>query len=226
MLDFEVIEAHTETKASVIMLHGLGASGHDLMTIVSQLQLPDTLGFRFIFPHAPVQPVTLSMGMSMRAWYDIYGLDRNSRQDVAGVKAAIQWIGDLIQEECQSQQLESRQIFLAGFSQGGALALGTALQYPKRLAGVVALSTYLPIANHLLANLSLANRDMPIFVAHGTQDDVVSFDFGELACQHLRHHGYPVTWRDYPMAHVICPQELTDINTWLQKTYAASHMNG
>jgi len=220
MLDFEVISPSVKAKASVICLHGLGSSGHDLSYMFSQLSLPEQLGFRFVFPHAPTQAVTLNMGMSMPSWYDIYALHKDAKQDQAGILQARQWVDALIAQECEQQSLASHQIFLAGFSQGGALALATGLTYPHRLAGIIALSTYLPIADHVLANLSLANRKMPIFMAHGTQDPIVSFDFGELACQHLQRHHYPVAWHHYPMAHVVCPAEMRDIAKWLQKHQA------
>lgn len=206
-------------KASVIWLHGLGADGHDFVPIVPQLQLPEALGVRFIFPHAPVRPVTINAGMTMRAWFDIFGLTPGSKQDEAGIRNAEQMVAQLIQQE-NELGIPSEKIVLAGFSQGGALALQSGLRYPKRLAGIMGLSTVLALAEKLPQELSPANKDIPIFLAHGTQDMVVPLTLGEMMRQYLMSMGYAVSWKTYPMAHSVCQEEIKDISHWLQKVLA------
>ena len=215
LLNYECVEPAVAARASIIWLHGLGANGHDFLPIVPALNL-DNIGSRFIFPHAPVQAVTLNGGMAMPAWYDIHGLDRQSHQDEAGILQAIEKIGALIESEHQSG-IPYHNIALVGFSQGGALALATGLTYEHRLAGIAALSAYLPIAKTLLAKRSTANEQTSIFMAHGDNDPVVSYEMGNQSKTYLTQYDYPVTWQTYPMAHEVCPQEITDIGQWLKQ---------
>lgn len=203
-----------EPEGSVIWLHGLGADGHDFEPMVPQLRLKSSLPLRFIFPHAPVRPVTLNGGMAMRAWYDLVSLERNSPQDLAGIEDSAETVKRLIQQEVD-RGIPADKIVIAGFSQGGAVALYAALRYPERLAGLIALSTYLPKGEQLEAEASAANRDLPIFMAHGAQDPVVHPELGEQSFRHLEKLGYPVKWRTYPMPHAVCPQEIEHIRAWL-----------
>jgi len=212
------IETAKSPKASVIWLHGLGADGNDFASIVPALQLPKT-PIRFVFPHAPVQPVTVNGGMRMRAWYDISdGAIR--REDEAGVRASQKLILALIARE-KERGTEARRLVLAGFSQGGAIALQTGLRHPERIAGIMALSTYLPIADKFAAEASPANRDAPIFMAHGSYDPVIPLARAEHSRGILQSLGYAVEWREYPMPHSVCPEEVADISAWLRKVLDA-----
>jgi phospholipase/carboxylesterase len=193
----------------------LGADGYDFQPIVPQLQLPEELAIRFIFPHAPVRPVTLNNGMKMPAWFDIFGLTPGSQQDEAGIRNAEQRVVDLIDQEIASG-IPSEKIVLAGFSQGGAVALQTGLRYPKPLAGILGLSTLLTLAEKLPQELSPANRSIPIFLAHGSQDTLLPIFLGEMVRDFLESLNYPVIWKTYPMAHAVCPEEIRDISMWLQ----------
>ena len=202
-------------RASIIWLHGLGADGYDLADIVSQLNLPNHLGIRSLFPHAPIRPITLNNGYPMRGWYDILGLDKYSNEDEQGIYAAEKSIHALIAYE-ESRGIPSHRIILIGFSQGGALALYSALRYPKTLGGVAALSAYLPIAPTLVTTANPNNKTIPILLAHGTKDMLVPYEFGEYAREALEKLHYTVQWYAYPMEHNICAQEIQDISTWLQ----------
>jgi phospholipase/carboxylesterase len=210
-----------EPEGSVIWLHGLGADGHDFEPMVPQLRLKSALPLRFIFPHAPVRPVTLNGGMAMRAWYDLVSLERNSPQDLAGIEESAETVNRLIRQEVD-RGIAADKIVIAGFSQGGAVALHAALRYPDRLAGLIALSTYLPKGEQLEAEASAANRDLPIFMAHGAQDPVVQPQLGEQSFRHLESLGYPIKWRTYPMPHAVCPQEIEHIRAWLLNLYGKS----
>ena len=201
-------------RASVIWLHGLGADGHDFESIVPELNLSPELGIRFVFPHAPVRPITINGGLPMRAWFDILGLDRLLVEDEAGIRASALLIGELIGAELQ-RGIPSEKIILAGFSQGGAMALQCALRYPLRLAGALVLSAFLPLASRLQAEAHAANQNLPIFLAHGTQDPILPFSFGELSRDTLKAQGYPVEWHSYTMPHAVCPEEVRDIGVWL-----------
>ena len=201
-------------SASVIWLHGLGADGHDFVPIVPELHLPDTLPVRFIFPHAPHRPVTLNNGYVMRAWYDIKALALRAEEDAAGIRASEMLVCDLIQAEVAAGIKASR-IVIAGFSQGGAIALQTALRYPQRLAGVLPLSTYLPLRDSLAAEASAANADIPILMCHGRQDTVVPVQLGERSRDALLTQGYAVDFRYYDMPHSVCAEEIRDIGLWL-----------
>ncbi|MGE0114636.1 MAG: alpha/beta hydrolase [Steroidobacteraceae bacterium] len=200
--------------ATVIWLHGLGADGHDFVPIVPELRLPETLAVRFVFPHAPYRPVTLNNGYVMRAWYDIKALGGQMQEDAAGIRAAEQTVHGLIQSELE-MGIPARRIVIAGFSQGGAIALQTALRYPQRLAGAMPLSTYLPLRDSLPAEASDANRDLPILMCHGRQDPIVSLQMGERSRDILQALGYPLDFRLYNMPHSVCAEEISDIATWL-----------
>jgi phospholipase/carboxylesterase len=208
------IETAASPHYSVIWLHGLGADGHDFAPIVPELVAADWPALRFVFPHAPVRPVTVNGGMAMRAWYDIYGFDLVAQQDEAGIRASIAATEALIDRERERGVPDGR-IFLAGFSQGGAIALAAGLRHASRLAGIVALSTYLPIAGTLAAERSAANADVPIFQAHGTFDPVVIPPRGSASRDQLQSLGYRVDWHSYPMAHAVCAEEIADLRAWL-----------
>ena len=206
--------------ASVIWLHGLGADGNDFVPIVPELHLPPALSVRFVFPHAPIQPVTINNGMRMRAWYDIAGADLNSRADLVGVMRSQAAVEALIERE-KSRGFAASKIVLAGFSQGGVVALHTALRHRERLAGVVALSTYIVQADKLAEEAAHANRDVPIFMGHGTLDDIVRYEWGEASRRVLEANGYRVEWRRYNMPHAVCMEEIGDIAAWVKKILGA-----
>ncbi len=204
------IETGPKPQAAVIWLHGLGADGHDFEPIVPELGL--TKPVRFVFPHAPVRPVTINQGMRMRAWYDILQLG-GGPEDEAGLRASQKLTEELI----AAQGLPAAKIVLAGFSQGGAIVLQTALRYPERLAGVMALSTYLPLATKVAAERNAANGEVPIFMAHGRYDDLIPVDRARASHDYLVKLGYPVEWHDYPMPHSVCPPEIADISAFLAR---------
>ena len=218
MLETIEIETAPNPAAAVIWMHGLGADGNDFAPIVPELALGALPPVRFIFPHAPMQPVTLNNGQVMRAWYDVsFGdLEGRSRQaDEKGVRASQAAVGELIARE-NKRGIASRQIVVAGFSQGGAIALETGLRYPERLAGIMALSTYLPLAARLEAEASAQNKDVPIFFAHGSHDPVIALPMAVASRDKLRELGYNVNWHEYPMQHSVCMQEVADISAWLR----------
>ena len=217
LLDTIVIETAAKPTAAIIWMHGLGADGHDFEPIVPELGLPEAAAVRFVFPHAPVQPVTINGGMRMRAWYDVTG---DGRQDAAGIRASQARIEELVRHE-RAQGIASRAIVLAGFSQGGAIALQTALRHGERLAGVLALSTYLPLPDTLAQEASPDNRDVPIFMAHGSQDPVIPLSWASRSRDALTRLGYAVEWRDYPMPHSVCAEEIADIARWLRTVLPA-----
>jgi len=200
------IETGPNPIACVIWLHGLGADGHDFEPIVPELELPKPV--RFVFPHAPIRPVTINQGMRMRAWYDIFQFGGGA-EDEAGIRASQKAVEQLIEAE------KAKKIVLAGFSQGGAIVLQTALRHPARLAGVLALSTYLPLAATLEKERSEANKDVPIFMAHGQFDDIIPIERAKRSREALEKLGYPVTWKEYPMAHSVCAPEVGDISRFL-----------
>ena len=212
MLNAIEITTGDEPTLSVLWLHGLGADGHDFEPIVPELGL--RIPVRFVFPHAPVRPVTINGGTAMRAWYDILGFDRGAREDGAGIRASAAAVTALIDRELE-RGMPSERVVLAGFSQGGAIALHTALREPRPLAGVLALSTYLPLAASVAAERSSANLGLPIFMAHGTADNVLPLSLAESSRGALQALGYPVEWRAYPMAHSVCMDEVRAIATWL-----------
>ena len=200
--------------ASIIWLHGLGADGNDFAPIVPELRLP-RLAIRFVCPHAPVRPVTINGGMRMRAWYDIAD-GANRQEDEHGVRASQVLIETLIGREKERGTAAGR-LVLAGFSQGGAIALHTGLRHPERIAGIMALSTYVPVGEKLLPEASTANRDVPIFMGHGSDDPIIPLVRAEQSRKLLESLGYPVEWREYGMPHSVCPEELADISAWLVK---------
>ncbi len=212
-----VIETQDHPQAAVIWLHGLGASGEDFVPIIPLLQLED-LAIRFIFPDAPVQKVTINGGMKMPAWYDILGLERHSQQDEAGIRASETLIQELIAEQIDLG-IPSSRIVIAGFSQGGAIALQTGLRYPQPLAGIMALSTYLPLADLLSDEIHSANRQIPIFIAHGDHDNILPLHFAEITQQQLSTLDYPVEYHVYEMDHSVCMEETIDIGLWLRKLF-------
>lgn len=214
ILDCIELETSHPVKASIIWLHGLGADGNDFVPIAAELKIPQAGGTRFIFPHAPMMPVTINNGFVMRAWYDILALSMDAKIDEAGMLNSASAVKKLIEREV-ARGISSRRIFLAGFSQGAVIALKTALSYPEPLAGVIALSGYLPAADKSLAQLSSANKTLPIFMAHGTLDPVVPFLLGKVAYLHLQTAGFPIEWHTYPMPHSVCPEEIKDLRDWL-----------
>ena len=208
------LETAPNPTASVIWLHGLGADGNDFVPIVPELSLPESLRVRFVFPHAPVRAVTINNGMRMRAWYDIAAADLNSRADLIGVRESQAQLEALIERE-NARGMPSERIVLAGFSQGGAIALYTGLRHAERLAGIMALSTYLIAPDKLATEASAANRGVPIFMAHGTADPVVRFEWGEASKRMLEAAGYPIEWHTYRMEHSVCLEEVQAIGAWL-----------
>ena len=212
MLDAIEITTGAAPRLSVVWLHGLGADGHDFEPIVPELGL--RLPVRFIFPHAPVRPVTINGGMAMRAWYDILGFDRRAKEDSAGIRASAAAVTELVDREIE-RGMASDRIVLSGFSQGGAIALHTALRDSRPLAGVLALSTYLPLAATLAGERSAANAGIPLFMAHGTDDGVLPLQLAESSRGTLEALGYAVDWHVYPMAHSVCMEEINAIGAWL-----------
>jgi phospholipase/carboxylesterase len=213
--DAIVLAPATPASASVIWLHGLGADGNDFVPIVPELRLPPVPGIRFVFPHAPVRPVTLNMGMRMRAWYDIKTLTAEGRADEAGIRESVARLDGLIADE-RALGIAAGRIVIAGFSQGGALALHAALRHPEPLAGILALSAYLPLQALLAGELAEANRQTPILMCHGQHDPVLPLALGVAACNWLRTAGYRVEWKEYPMQHQVCGPEILDVATWLR----------
>ena len=204
-------------SAAVIWLHGLGADGHDFEPGVPQLMWPGAPDIRFIFPHAPVRPVTLNNGMAMRAWYDIVSLTGNRDQDQKGIADSVNDTAALVRRE-RERGIDSDQIVVAGFSQGGAIALQLAVRYPEKLAGLIALSTYMLLDHRLENDRHEANKDLPLFVGHGRSDPMVPFMLGEQLAERMRNLGHPVEWHSYPMLHAVCPEEIADLSGWLRTT--------
>ena len=212
LLETLEIETGASPRAAIIWLHGLGADGHDFEPIVPELEMPAAPGARFVFPHAPLQPVAINGGAIMRAWYDVTG---DGRPDETGIRASQARVKALIARE-RARGIAARSIVLAGFSQGGAIALQTGLRHPERLAGLLALSTHLPLPETLEREANPANRDVPIFMAHGTQDPLIPLSWATRSRDHLKALRYAVEWREYPMPHSVCADEIADIGRWLQ----------
>jgi len=210
-----ILESGKQPQHSIIWLHGLGADGQDFVPIVEELSLP--VAVRFIFPHAPQRPVTINGGYVMRAWYDIAHPSIGAHQDEEGIRASQAAIEALIAQEV-ARGIAPGHIFLAGFSQGGAIALHTALRQTVPLAGVLALSTYLPLAGSAPDELLQGTRITPVFMAHGSSDTIVPIGLGIASRDLLIKLGYAVEWHEYPMQHSVCGQELRDIETWLKET--------
>jgi len=212
----ETVEVETgpQPSAAVIWLHGLGADGHDFEPLVPELSWPGAPPIRFVFPHAPIRPVTINGGMPMRAWYDIVSLGAGRDHDQQGIADSVNQSARLVRRECE-RGIGASRIVVAGFSQGGAIALQLALRFPERLAGLIALSTYLLLERRLAAEVHEVNRELPVFVGHGTQDPMVPCHLGEQLARRLRGIGCAVDWHSYPMPHAVCPQEVTDLRAWL-----------
>ena len=207
-MDAIEIETGPNPVGAVIWLHGLGADGHDFEPIVPELRLKHPV--RFVFPHAPIRPVTINMGMRMRAWYDIFQFG-GGPEDATGIRASQQLVEKLIESE------KGRKVVLAGFSQGGAIVLQAGLRHAERLAGILALSTYLPLASTLESEAARANRDIPIFMAHGEFDDIIPIRRAEASRELLTKLGYPIEWHSYPMPHSVCAPEISDIANFLAR---------
>jgi phospholipase/carboxylesterase len=214
------VEPKTQAEASVIWLHGLGADGHDFEALVPELRLPARPAVRFVLPHAPIRPVTLNAGYRMRAWYDILALDRSAPQDAAGIRESAAAVRALVDREAE-RGVPAERVVLAGFSQGGAIVLFEGLRHPKRLAGVVALSTYLPLSDTLAAEAHPANAAVPIFLAHGTLDPTVPFALGDGTRQRLEKQGCDLRWKTYPMGHSVCAEEVLDVRAFLLEALGA-----
>ena len=215
----EVVPEEEPVRSAILLLHGLGADGHDLEPLVPYLEL-DGLGVRVILPHAPPRAVTINMGLIMPAWYDIREMSLRREVDGRGIVDSADRIRALVRREVE-RGVPCERIVLAGFSQGGAVTLQTGLRYPKKLAGLMALSTYLPLAESLPAEGSPANRQTPIFMAHGVYDNVIPMMMGAGSMTFLTGMGHPVEWHQYPMQHSVCPQEIQDIGAWLRKILKA-----
>ena len=215
MLSSLKIDPPDAIKKCIIWLHGLGADGSDFAPVVPELRLPHAMGIRFIFPHAPIMPITINNGYEMRAWYNIAALTINGIIDEAGIAKSIAAIETLIEKE-ESRGIASTDIILAGFSQGAVMALATGLHYTKPLAGIIALSGYLPFATLTSPQASEANQSIPIFIGHGSDDSVVPYALGKAAYAALKQANFPVSWHSYAMAHSVCAEEIKDISQWIQ----------
>ncbi|MBM3343349.1 MAG: carboxylesterase [Betaproteobacteria bacterium] len=224
MLETIELQTRTNPTAAVIWMHGLGADGNDFVPVVDELDLSGAPAIRFIFPHAPMMPVTINNGYVMRAWYDVSFGDLETgakRIDEKGVRQSQAQIGELIAREA-ARGITHDSIVLAGFSQGGAIALQTGLRYPQKLAGVMSLSSYLPCASSFEAGASSANKATPLFIAHGTEDPVVPYERGSSTRDLLQQSGYVVQWHEYAMPHSVCLEEIRDIGEWLRKVLRVS----
>jgi phospholipase/carboxylesterase len=219
----ETIDKETgpDPRASVIVLHGLGADGNDFVPVTEELDLSAVGPVRYVFPHAPVIPVTINGGYAMRAWYDILGADLVQREDEAGLRRSLASIEALIERE-KSRGIPAQRIVLAGFSQGCAMALLTGLRHRERLGGIVGLSGYLPLAATTAAERHAANTSTPVFLAHGRMDPVVPIARAIASRDALQALGYAVEWHEYPMAHSVCMEEIADLNRWLLGVLASS----
>lgn len=214
-----VVEPSKPATAAVVWLHGLGADGHDFEPVAVELGRAGLDDVRYVFPHAPVRPVTINGGMAMRAWYDIAGSELDRRADEEGVRASA-GIARVLVDEQIARGIAGERIVLTGFSQGGAIALFEGLRLPFRVAGVLALSTYLPVPESLAAEAHPANRDVPIFLAHGSQDPVIALALSERSRAAMADLGYTVEVHTYPMPHSVCAEEVRDIANWLQRVLA------
>jgi phospholipase/carboxylesterase len=212
--DAIVMTPATPPTSSVIWMHGLGADGTDFVPLVPELRLPDQVAPRFIFPNAPVRPVTVNNGMPMRAWYDIYSRGLRDREDAAGIRESAARVAGLIDAE-RTAGIAAARIVLAGFSQGGAVALQAGLRYPQRLAGILALSTYLPLRASLAAEAVAADHAIPILMCHGRHDPIVPLELARQSFDALNAAGFAPRWLDYPMEHQLCAQEVVAISQWL-----------
>jgi phospholipase/carboxylesterase len=213
-LDSIIIETRSDPESAVIWLHGLGADGNDFVPIVEQLQIPSHMGIRFIFPHAPVRPITINQGYQMPGWYDISSQSIVDEEDEAGIRESSAILKQLCEEQ-EAKGISASQIVLAGFSQGGAIALHCGCRYPKLLAGIMALSAYLPLPDTLPDEISETAIDTPVFMAHGRQDDVVAYEYGLQSKELLDENNIDVHWHEYDMGHAVCGEEIQHIRQWL-----------
>lgn len=220
-MSLQIIEAQTgeDPVATILIMHGLGADGRDFVPIAEQLDLSSVGPVRFLFPSAPHLPVTINGGYSMPAWYDIMGVDLVSRQDEPGMRQSQAAMEAILANE-KSRGIPANRLVVAGFSQGCAMALMAGLRHGERLAGIAGLSGYLPLAEKTAAEASAANKDVPIFLAHGTRDGVVALPRAEASRDTLAGLGYPVEWHAYPMEHSVCPAEVADLEKWLLRVLA------
>lgn len=215
LLDCVELDPRGPVRSSVIWLHGLGADGNDFVPVVPELGLPEESGVRFVFPHAPIRPVTLNAGMRMRAWYDIKSMNVGRDIDREHIEASVDHLERLIERELD-RGVESARILLAGFSQGGVVALYTGLRYPQRLAGIAALSTYHPEPDLIGKKATEVNRGLPIFYGHGTRDPLIPLALAERSRQALEQAGYAVEWRTYPIEHSVSLEEIQDLSSWMK----------
>jgi phospholipase/carboxylesterase len=220
LLEAIEIETAPNPDGAVVWMHGLGADGHDFEPIVPELRLPATMRIRFVFPHAPLRPVTINQGHVMRAWYDVRALAGVRREDEAGVRQSARQIEALLARERQRGIAPGR-LVVAGFSQGGAMALHVGLRYADRLAGLLALSCYLPLSNTLPTEAAPANRDVPIFWAHGLHDPMIPQAMAEQGRAQLAELGYQIDWHQYPIPHSVSAEEIADVARWLERVLAA-----
>lgn len=219
LLECVEIESAENVEYSVIWLHGLGASGHDFEPIVPELNLLSRPGIRFLFPHAPIRPITINGGASMRGWFDIDSLDFNARnQDNEGITESVAALNDLIENE-HARGIPEGNIVLAGFSQGGAIALQAGLTLPHKCAGILALSTYLPMSDEALAAIDSSKKTLPVFMAHGTHDDVIQSSIGAGSRDRLAASGIDVEWHEYAMPHSVSQEEVQDMSAWLKRLF-------
>jgi phospholipase/carboxylesterase len=215
-LDSIIIETQPKPNAAIIWLHGLGADGSDFVPIVDQLQLPSHYAIRFVFPHAPVRPITINQGYQMAGWYDISSLSMDENEDEAGIKESSAILKQLCEEQ-EAEGIPSSRIILAGFSQGGAIALHCGCRYPKPLAGIMALSTYLALPDSLSDEISDYADETPVFMAHGRQDEVVAYEYGRHSMEQLDANNIEVQWNEYDMGHAVCLEEIQHIRQWLMQ---------
>ena len=217
------VGGEAQVDGTVIWLHGLGADGHDFEPIVPELNLAVHADIRFIFPHAPVRPVTINGGVPMRAWYDVISLDKSGPQDEAGIRDSAASLLRLIERE-RERGVDASRIVLAGFSQGGAIAMHTAMRVPQRLAGLMALSTWMPLAStigeEVVDNSESQPRELPVLMVHGTFDPLLPLAAGQHAREIMQDAGFKVQWHEYPMAHAVCAEEISEIRKWLVNIYS------
>jgi len=216
LLPFETVKTAEKTEFTIIWLHGLGADGNDFVPLVPELKLPESYAIKFIFPHAPVRPITLNNGYEMRAWFDMLSLDRQNNANEDDILASVAWINQFIESEVENGT-PSTKILLAGFSQGAVIALHAGIRYPEKLAGVMALSTYMPFDENLLTQTSASQKALPIFAAHGQQDPVIPVAAWKDYVPKLQAKGFDVEAHSYAMEHSLCAEEIRDISAWLQK---------
>lgn len=221
--DIVEVGGEAQVDGTVIWLHGLGADGHDFEPIVPELNLAAHADIRFVFPHAPVRPVTINGGVPMRAWYDVISLDKSGPQDEAGIRDSAASLLQLIERE-RERGVDASRIVLAGFSQGGAIAMHTAMRVPQRLAGLMALSTWMPLAStigeEVVDNSESQPRELPVLMVHGTFDPLLPLAAGQHARETMQDAGFKVQWHEYPMAHAVCAEEISEIRKWLVNIYS------